>query len=128
MCPIDFLDLDDILRIHRNQIGLYGGDHGLRDAGLLRSATATPRQTFDGTYLHPDIFEMAAAYLFSIICDRPFVDGNKRTGVVAAMVFLGLNGVEVDVDDDLLAEFVLQVARGVVDRPAVATFLREHAI
>jgi death-on-curing protein len=91
----DFLSLEDVLTLHADQVALYGGDHGVRDLGLLESAIAQPQATFGGEFLHKDLFEMAAAYLFHIVQNHPFLDGNKRTGAVAAMVFLDLNGVEI---------------------------------
>jgi death-on-curing protein len=93
---MDFLDIPDLLRIHADQVDLYGGEHGVRDPGLLESATAQPRATFGGEFLHGDVFDMAAAYLFHIVQNHPFIDGNKRTGLMAALVFLDLNGVEID--------------------------------
>lgn len=122
----DFLRVDEILRIHEDQIERYGGSPDLRDAGLLMSAVETPRATFDSTPLHADLFEMAAAYLFHIVQNHPFVDGNKRTGAVAAIVFLELNGVEIEVEDDALVELVLAVAKGEVGKAEVAAFLRQH--
>ncbi len=86
-----FLTLDDVLGIHADQIRVYGGASGLRDLELLRSAIAMPETTFDGEYLHPSAFEMAAAYLFHLVRNHPFVDGNKRTALMCAFVFLGLN-------------------------------------
>lgn len=78
--PIDFLHLDDVVAIHLDQIERYGGEAGIRDAGLLESAVAQARATFGGEFLHADLFQMAAAYLFHIAKNHPFVDGNKRTG------------------------------------------------
>lgn len=86
----EFLDIHDVLRIHEDQIERYGGSAGLRDPGLLASAVETPRSTFDGKLLHDDLFEIAAAYLFHIVNNHPFVDGNKRTGTAAALIFLDL--------------------------------------
>jgi death-on-curing protein len=122
-----FLEVEDVLRIHQDQIERYGGGAELRDAGLLSSAVESPRVTFGGQSLHADLFEMAAAYLFHIVQNHPFVDGNKRTGTAAALVFLDLNGIEVDVDDDALADHVLDVAQGRTSKPMIAAFLREHA-
>ena len=87
-----FLTIDEIVAIHDDQVNRYGGSHGLRDEGLLLSAAAMPEMGFGGEYLHHDLFEMAAAYLFHIVMDHPFVDGNKRAGTAAARVFLRLNG------------------------------------
>src|SRR5579862_9231236 len=86
-----FLTLSEVLEIHRDQIARYGGAAGIRDVGLLQSALSQPKAAFAGDFLHSDRFEMAAAYLFHIIRNHPFVDGNKRVGAVSAIVFLRLN-------------------------------------
>jgi death-on-curing protein len=122
-----FLRIDEVIDIHRDQIDRYGGDDGLRDANALLSAIAMPQSGAGGEYFHRDLFEMAAAYLFHVVQNHPFVDGNKRTGLAAALVFLELNGVEVEADQDELAEFVLDIAQGKHDKAAIAEFLREHA-
>jgi death on curing protein len=75
-----FLTLDDVLEIHEQQIERYAGSHGLRDTGALESAVATPQATFGGKYLHGSLYLMAAAYLFHITQNHPFIDGNKRAG------------------------------------------------
>lgn len=77
-----FLTLDEILESHQNQIDTYGGSHGIRDIGLLESAIAQPETSFGGHYLHEDVFEMAAAYLFHLVMNHPFVDGKDRKSVV----------------------------------------------
>lgn len=74
-----FLTLDEVLEIHQQQIDLYGGSHGLRDPGALESAVATPQCTFGDEYLHTTIWEMAAAYLYHLVENHPFIDGNKRS-------------------------------------------------
>jgi len=109
---IDFLTFDDIVRIYQDQINRYSGKVGIHDLNALLSAIAMPQATFEGEYLHKDICEMAAAYLFHLVQNDPFIDGNKRVGTVAALVFLDLNDVEIDVDDDELAAFVFGVASG----------------
>src|SRR5947208_1858403 len=88
MQPPEFLTLHEVLGIHANQIELYGGSLGIRDQGLLEAALAQPEATFGGDYLHHDIYEMAAAYLFHLVQNHPFIDGNKRVGTVAATVVL----------------------------------------
>ena len=120
-----FLTLSDMLEIHSDQIERYGGDLGVRDMSLLESAIAMPMAGFGGQYFHEGIFEMAAAYLFHIVNNHPFVDGNKRAGAVAAIVFLDLNGKELDCTQDELEEFVLAAARGEKDKPEIANFLRQ---
>lgn len=127
MDHIEFLGLDDILEIHRDQIDHYGGSLGIRETGLLQSAVAMPAAGFGDQYLHQDIFEMAAAYLFHITQNHPFVDGNKRTGTVAALVFLEMNGVELDADEDRLENLVRSVAMGKADKATAAAFLRDNS-
>ena len=75
-----FLSVADVLGFHEDQLANYGGAPGVRDMGLLESAVAMPMAGFGDQYLHADLFEMAAAYLYHIVCNHPFVDGNKRTG------------------------------------------------
>lgn len=87
-----FLTVDEVLEIHENQIARYGGTSGLANHGLLDSAVAQPKMTFGGTFLHPDLPSMAAAYLFHLVQNHAFSDGNKRTGAEACLVFLYLNG------------------------------------
>ncbi len=122
----DFLSLAEILEIHQDQIERYGGKAGIRDVGLLKSALAMPEAGFSNRYLHSDLFEMAAAYLFHIIQNHPFVDGNKRTGAVAALVFLSLNGIEIEASEDIFERTVRAVAEGKMDKSAIARFFREH--
>lgn len=123
---LDFLSLAEVLEIHRDQVERYGGKTGIRDLGLLQSAIAMPAAGFGGRYLHDDLFEMAAAYLFHIVRNHPFVDGNKRTGAVAALVFLSLNGVEIQAGEDIFEQTVRAVAEGKMDKSAIAGFFREH--
>ena len=122
-----FLDLGEILRIHHSLIEVYGGSDGVRDMGLLQSAIAMPMAAFGGQFLHEDIFEKAAAYLYHIVKNPPFVDGNKRTGAASAIVFLAVNDVQIANDEDALVELTLGIAEGNVDKQQVASFFRRHA-
>ena len=88
-----FLTLDEILALHADQIDRYGGSLGVRDVGLLESALAAPAATFGGRYLHGSLHEMAAAHLFHLVQDHPFVDGNKRIGLMAMPEPPGKDGV-----------------------------------
>jgi len=124
--PPVFLNLAEILEIHRDQIERYGGQPGIRDLGLLQSALAMPAAGFGGRYLHEDLLEMAAAYLFHIARNHPFVDGNKRTGAVAALVFLSLNDIEIEAEEEAFEQAVLAVAEGKWGKADVAAFLRDH--
>ena len=123
-----FLSLDQALEIHRDQIERYGGALGLRDLGLLESALAVPGARFEGECFHSDIFEMAAAYLFHIVKNHPFVDGNKRVGATASLIFLELNGIELEISNNALADLVLSVAAGNANKAAVAEFFRKRAV
>ncbi len=86
-----------------------------------------PAAGFGGRYLHTDLFEMAAAYLFHITQNHPFVDGNKRTGAVASLVFLSLNGVDVLAEEEEFEKIVLGVAEGKLDKAALAEFFRNNS-
>ena len=119
-----FLDLDHTLRLHRSLIEHYGGIQGIRDVGLLQSAISMPQASYGGNYLHCDIFEMAAAYLFHIVQNHPFLDGNKRTGAASAIVFLALNNIEIDNDEQGLVDLTLSVATGQAGKAEIAEFFR----
>src|SRR5205823_11737562 len=110
-----FLGLEEILEIHRDQIERYGGSPGVREMALLESAAAMPEASWGGQYLHADVFEMAAAYLFHIVQNHAFIDGNKRTGAVASVVFLSMNGLTLDVDERAFERLVRAVASGRAD-------------
>ena len=122
-----FLTLDEALAIHAHQIARYGGALGLRDKGLLESALATPAAVFAGESLHPSLAEQAAAYLFHLVRNHPFVDGNKRVGLACALVFLRLNGTRIRTSDDELVDLVIGAAEGRLTKADVAVFLREHS-
>ena len=122
-----FLTLPEALEIHRDQLARYGGLDGVRDLGMLLSALAQPRATFGGRFLHGDLFEMAAAYLFHIVQNHPFVDGNKRVGAVAALVFLLMNDQDIDASELEVESLVLAVAKGEIQKLAITEFLRDHA-
>jgi death-on-curing protein len=121
---VAFLTLDEVVAIHRDQIERYGGSLGVRDWGLSQSAVAMPAVTFGGQYLHADLNEMAAAYLFHIVQNHPFIDGNKRVGAVAADVFLALNNTQLVASQDDYAELVVSIARGEAGKPEAAAFFR----
>lgn len=127
MNPV-FLTTDEVLALHADQIRRYGGSGGIRDLGLLSSALAAPAATFDSEYLHPTLFEMAAAYLFHLAKNHPFVDGNKRVALAATLAFLWLNAFEVVAEPVALGDLVLAVATGESSKADAAAFLRRHAV
>ncbi len=125
MAP-QFLSFDDVVESHAEQIATYGGGEGIRDVGLLESALAQPEAMFAGQYLHADLFEMAAAYLFHIVQNHPFIDANKRVGLETALLFLEINGLSVDTTDELLVDLVLRTAQGQTSKPEIAEFFRSQ--
>jgi len=125
--PPLFLDLEDLLEIHNDQIKRYGGTPGTRDLGLLQSALAMPQAGSSTEYYHADLFEMAAAYLFHIVKNHPFLDGNKRTGIAAALVFLEMNGVEFGATNEALVDTVIAVAEGTLKKSGIAEFFGQHS-
>lgn len=125
MKKITFLTLAEVVEIHADQIGRYGGSSGLRDINLLSSAAAMPYASFHGRFLHADLFEMAAAYAFHICQNHPFVDGNKRTALATALVFLELNGVSVNDPEENLYHSMMSLASGNLDKAGFVSALRE---
>ena len=121
-----FLTLDDILESHLNQIDTYGGSHGIRDIGLLESAIAQSEASFGGQYLHADIFQMASAYIYHLVMNHPFVDGNKRVGLEAALIFLEINDESLIANDDELVELVLKTTAGQIGKREISEFFRSH--
>lgn len=125
---IEFLTIEDVLYIHRNSLELYGGASGLRDLGLLESAIAQPMFSISDQYLHEFPFEMAAAYMFHIVNNHPFVDGNKRTGAMAALAFLDINGFDVKAPKGSLYDITIETATGQAGKPRIAAFFCSHVI
>jgi death-on-curing protein len=117
----------DILVLHDRLLAAHGGAAGLRDKGLLESALARPKQVaaYGGAI---DIIDMATSLTSGIIRNHPFVDGNKRTGFVAGILFLELNGYRFTAAEDAAAEAVLGLAAGTVDEGSYAAFLRDNAV
>lgn len=120
----NFLTIDDVFQIHHHQIERYGGEPSLRDPGLLDSALAMPRQSFGGRFVHEFPAEMAAAYLFHIVKNHAFVDGNKRTGLAAALAFLELNGYELVAEKPRVEAVVLGVASSEITKAQAAEWIR----
>ncbi len=127
MGTIRFLTLSDLLLIHSDQIRNYGGLTGVRDLSLLSSALAMPESSFEGKYLHDDIIEMAAAYGFHICQNHPFIDGNKRTALASALVFLDLNGTELNDPEGKLYKAMMLVAAGRKGKSHLADVLQKLA-
>ncbi len=119
-----WLPRDVLLAVHEEQLAEHGGAPGLRDEGLFDSALARARQL--AHYGEPDAADLAAAYAFGLIRNHPFIDGNKRTGYVAAELFLLLNGYVMTASDEGAVLTTLSLAAGDIDEAAFAAWLRRH--
>jgi death-on-curing protein len=119
------LSIESVREIHAEVIKQFGGLNDVRDENLLASAVLTPQSTFGGKSPYSDIVEVAAAYLFYICRNHPFVDGNKRTAMMAAIVFLRLNGIEPLPDSAKWEKLMLDVAGNKVDRVTTTQRLRK---
>lgn len=105
-----YLTVEQVLFIHSRIIAETGGSNKVRDLGLLQSAVARPRATFEGKEMYVGVFNKAAALMDSLINNHPFADGNKRTGVTAAGLFLVRNGWQIDTSSVALEKITLRVA------------------
>ena len=123
---IDFHSREFVQALHNEQLRLHGGAAGLRDEGALESALSRPvnRQA----YSDPDICDLAAAYLYGIVRNHPFVDGNKRTGFAAADLFLYFNGLSLEAAQEDVIQLVTMVAAGEIDEAGAAAFFRDFTV
>ena len=110
--------------IHREQLREHGGLTGIKDENALEAAIARPQHK--AAYENPDVYELAAAYLFGIARNHPFSDGNKRTAFLAAYTFLAIHSQRFTANQGEVIEFVLEVAAGQVNESGIAKFLRDH--
>lgn len=117
---------DDILFLHELSIKNYGGAYGMRDEGLLESAIARPFQTFGGEDLYPTIFDKAAALGESLIINHPFVDGNKRTGILAVAAFLLESQFEINSSEDDLYNFTIDISTGKIKFDDIVIWLKNN--
>lgn len=122
-----YLTTEQVLFIHYRLVSETGGEHGVRDLGMLESAVARPRATFDRQELYKDIFEKAAALMESLINNHPFVDGNKRTGITCAVLFIEQNGVLFSSQNAELEKFTLRVASSKAGHSDIAEWLKKHS-
>ena len=121
-----YLNLVEVLDLHRQIIEQSKGAMGIRDLGALESAIAQPRMTFAGEDLYPTIIDKASALGFSIVMNHPFVDGNKRTGHAAIETFLILNGLEINANVDEQERIILALASGELERDAFTNWLQRN--
>src|SRR5260221_5108043 len=111
-----FLNVEEVIDYHTNMINEFGGAHGIRDMGLLISAVEMAKATMFGEHLHVTVFDKAAAYLFHIVCNHPFIDGNKRTGTVAALTFLAANNIALKYEPKELEKLFVKTAEGKINK------------
>ena len=123
-----YVNLSQMLELHRRVLARSGGSSGMRDQGAVESALAQPAMTFGGQDLYPSLEEKAAALGFSLINNHPFVDGNKRLGHAVMEFFLALNGYEISAPVDEQETFVLRLAAGEASREELVEWLRGHLV
>lgn len=124
MNKVDWFDLDIVLDIHAEQLAIFGGAEGVRDAALLESALARPRNKH--AYGENDLAVLAAAYAFGIVRNHPFVDGNKRVAFAAIIVFLGLNEIDFVVEPEEATAVILSLAAGEIAENALARWIGDN--
>ena len=120
-----FLTLAEVIEVHVDQIRRYRGQTGLRDLGLLQSALAQPPASFAGQWLHNDLYAMAAAYAYHLCQNHPFVDGNKRTALASALVFLELNGISLLDPRGRLKNAMFRMASGKMGKEDFARLIKK---
>lgn len=122
-----FLTIEDVLELHDMQLSSYGGSTGIRAPDLLESAVMMPQASFGGQYVHHDIYEMAAAYAFHIAENQPFVDGNKRTALGAALVFLDWHNIEIE-DSESLYKAMIELSQKTLGKSGLAKLFKQLAV
>ena len=120
------LTVEQVIDFHTEIIDEFGDAHGIREMGLLISAIEMPKASMFGEFLHVSIYDKAAAYLYHIVCNYPFLDGNKRSGLVAALTFLEANAVILEYDENKLEDLVVKVATGQANKASIAAFFHQH--
>ena len=122
------LSKEQVLKLHNALLETFGGTAGVRDDGLLESALNAPFATFGGQYLYPSVQAKAAQLGFGLVCNHPFVDGNKRIGMYVMLTFLEVNGIRLNCTNAEVVEVGLNVASGKMDYEALLAWVREHRI
>lgn len=121
-----FISISQVLDIHQDEINSFGGTSGVRDEGLLDSALAQPQATFGGELLHPTIHEQAAAYLYHLAMNHPFIDGNKRTAFAVMDTFITLNAYSLNLSSEQAYNLVIQVVTKEISKEELSAFLELH--
>ena len=124
---IQYISLEEILRIHFQVIEDYGGSHGVRDEGRLKSVVNAPKQEVFGEEQYSSLFDKAAVYLRNIIGDHPFSDGNKRTAITICGIFLSRNGKQLNASPKNLEEFTISVATKHLSIKDISNWLQNNS-
>jgi len=124
---VEYLTVNEVLLLHARLIQRTGGSRGIRDMGLLESALARPQATFEGVDLYSDLWTKAASLMHSLVQNHPFIDGNKRTALVATGLFVELNGFELTASNDEALHFTRQATTGKIGLEDMAIWLRTHS-
>jgi len=122
----DFITVEQAIKVHDRLVEQHGGLPGIRDLGLLASAIEMPKAAMFGEDLHPTIFDKAAAYLFHLVKNHPFNDGNKRTGAFVAVLFLRINGINIKVDQKNYEDLVLLTANNFANKSQISAFFTQQ--
>ena len=122
-----YLTAEQVLFLHSRLIAETGGGHGLRDLGMLLSALGRPQGTFDGKDLYSDLFSKTAALMDSLVRNHPFVDGNKRTAITAAALFLRINGFQLVVENNEMVRFTLACAQSQLSLDEITDWFKRYS-
>ena len=120
-----FVSLEQVLQLHEMSLRKHGGLNGIRDKATLMAAVAQPQHTF---YYGGDLFDVAAAYAYHIAQSQAFLDGNKRTGIAAALAFLAINGRDIRFDSDPIYDAMIAIAERQMEKPELAAILRDLVV
>lgn len=126
MHKIFFLSIDEIVYINKQNISLFGGIHGIRDFALLDAAVKRPQSSLSGNFLYKDTYTMAAVYAHGLIKNHPFIDGNKRTGMAAALIFLDTNGYEITLSNDDVYDIGIALATSEISYEILAEIFKDY--
>ena len=127
MRVVRYLTIQQILHLHQKSLSEWGGQAGVRDQGLFESAWARPQQSYMGEDAYSDLFEKVATLMESLAKNHPFFDGNKRTALLAGILFLNINGWQLKVSNETAVEKVLQIATSQIKFKELANWLKEHS-
>ncbi len=124
---VRFLDIEEVLRLHFQVVEDFGGSHGVRDEGRLKSVVEAPKQEVLGKQQYVTVYEKAAVYLRNLIGDHPFIDGNKRTALTICSIFLSRNGINIIANPKELENFTVKVSTDHLDISEIASWLEAHS-